>query len=374
MSRSPTLAATERSPRRGHGRVTLADVAAAAGVTAITVSRYVRGEGYVSAETAERIRAAIGKTGYVPNKTAGGLASGGSRMVAALLPNLANSIFGETAQGLAEGLSRAGYELMFGSTSYSMEREEEQLRAQLGWQPAALLVTGRHHSPGARKLLLTAQARGTPVIELWDHHDPGSEGFAQVGFNHDEVGRAMAQHLLERGHRKLAYIDSGVSEDFRAHDRGVAFAAAARAAGAQVQLIVGAQGDAFDAGRDVIRRLGRAARPGRGKKTLPVTALAFANDHIATGALLEAARVGILVPQELALLGFGDFALARQLQPGLSSVSLPRHAIGAQAAARLVAALEGRAPAQSATLPWEIVARASTSAGALSVNPAATSG
>jgi LacI family transcriptional regulator, gluconate utilization system Gnt-I transcriptional repressor len=360
MPRSPALAATERTPRRGHGRVTLADVATAAGVTAITVSRYVRGEGYVSAETAERIRNAIGQTGYVPNKTAGGLASGGSRMVAALLPNIANSIFGETAQGLAEGLSHAGYELMLGSTSYSMEREEEQLRAVLGWQPAALVVTGRHHSAAARALLRATQARGTPVIELWDHHDPGSEGFAQVGFNHDEVGHAMAAHLLDRGHRKLAYIDSGVSEDFRAHDRGVAFAAAAKAAGAQVQLVVGAAGDAFDAGRDVIRRLVQGAGKGRAKKALAVSALAFANDHLACGALLEAARSGIRVPQDLALLGFGDFALARQLLPPLSSVSLPRHAIGAQAAACLVAALEGDAPAASATLPWEIVAREST--------------
>jgi LacI family gluconate utilization system Gnt-I transcriptional repressor len=342
--------------------VTLADVAAAAGVTAITVSRYVRGEGYVSAGTAERIRAAIGKTGYVPNKTAGGLASGGSRMVAALLPNLANSIFGETAQGLAEGLSQAGYELMLGSTSYSMEREEEQLRAVLGWRPAALVVTGRHHSAGAWALLRAVQAHGTPVIELWDHHDPGAEGFAQVGFSHDEVGRAMAAHLLARGHRSLAYIDSGVAEDFRAHDRGIAFAAAAKAAGAQVKLVVGAAGDAFDAGRDVCRTLLRAAGPARAKKALPVSALAFANDHLACGALLEAVRAGIKVPQELALLGFGDFALARQLLPALSSVSLPRHAIGTQAAACLVAALEGEAPARSATLPWEIVARESTGA------------
>ncbi len=356
---SPTKApaaavAPARQARRGHGRVTLQDVAQAAGVTAITVSRYLREPAVVAPETAERIRQALSRTGYVPNKQAGLLASGRSNMVAALLPNLANSIFAETAQGLSAKLQASGFELLIASTGYSLEREEQQLRAVLGWHPAALVVTGRRHSPGAQKLLSRAKAEGTPVVEIWDH-PPGRAAFAQIGFHHDAVGREMAAHLLRGGHRALAYVDSPIADDTRAHERGQAFADAARSAGASVELLVAPGGDPFDAGRQVLGELARAGPP-------PITAVAFANDNLACGALLEANRRGIAVPQRLALLGFGDFAIARQLQPTLSSVRLPRLEIGERTAEALLEALrEGRAAA-SQSLPWSLVARGSTGA------------
>ena len=355
------VGAGARQARRGHGRVTLQDVAQAAGVTAITVSRFLREPAVVATDTAERIRAALAHTGYVPNKQAGLLASGAGNIVAALLPNLSNSIFAETAQGLSDGLQDAGYELLIAATGYSLGREEHQLRALLGWQPAAVVVTGRHHAPGALQLLANAKAAGTPVIEIWDHHPAprgaGRAHFTQIGFNHEEVGRAMAEHLLHAGHRQLAYVDSGVAEDYRAHERGMAFAAAARAAGATALVTVAPDGDAFDAGRHVLGVLLQAGAPA-------ISAAAFANDHLACGALLEAGVRGVPVPGRLALLGFGDFAIARQLSPALSSVQLPRHAIGTETARCLLDALRRGKPAVPVSLPWRLVARSSTAAGA----------
>jgi LacI family gluconate utilization system Gnt-I transcriptional repressor len=332
-------------------------VAQAAEVTAITVSRFLREPARVAPATAERIRSALARTGYVPNKQAGLLASGVSNIVAALLPNLANSIFAETAQGLSDGLQAAGYELLIASTSYSLEREEQQLRSLLGWHPAALVVTGRLHASGALKLLAQAHADGTPVIEIWDHHPSARGGrephFTQIGFNHDEVGSAMADHLLRAGHRYLAYVDSSVEEDYRAHERGLAFSATAKSAGAHVEWLTAPVGDAFDAGRQLLGELVRAGPPA-------ITAAAFANDHLATGALLEAVRCDIAVPQRLALLGFGDFALARQLRPALSSVQLPRRQIGERTADSLILALRDGQPAQPAALSWSLVARGTT--------------
>lgn len=355
-----------RSARRGHGRVTLQDVAQAAGVTAITVSRFLREPAIVAGDTAERIRTALAHTGYVPNKQAGLLASGAGNIVAALLPNLSNSIFAETAQGLSDGLQAAGYELLIAATGYSLEREEHQLRALLGWQPAAVVVTGRRHAPGALQLLANAKAAGTPVIEIWDHHPPergaARTSFTQIGFNHEEVGRAMAEHLLRAGHRHLAYVDSAVAEDYRAHERGLAFAATVRAAGASALVTVAPAGDAFDAGRHVLGVLLQAGPPA-------LTAAAFANDHLACGALLEATERGLAVPQRLALLGFGDFAIARQLSPALSSVQLPRHAIGAETARSLLDALRRGKPALPVSLPWTLVARGSTAQGEVGAKP-----
>ena len=163
----------------------------------------------------------------------------------------------------------------------------------------------------------------------------------------------MADHLLRAGHRCLAYVDSGVAEDYRAHERGLAFATAVRAAGAQVTVLAAPAGDAFDAGRQVLGDLVRAGPPW-------ITAAAFANDHLACGALLEATRRKVSVPGRMALLGVGDFAIARQLSPALSSVQLPRHAIGNETATCLLDALRHGKAAVPMSLPWALVARGSS--------------
>lgn len=376
------MALTESDPprraRRGHGRATLDDVAAVAEVTKITVSRYLREPARVAPATAERVRAALAATGYVPNKQAGLLASGRSNIVAALIPNLGHSIFGETVQALSEALQATGHELLLASTGYSPEREEEQLRTLLGWAPSALVVTGRHHTPGALRLLSDAHAAGTPVVEIWDHHPqlppqphpptlkqtrrarapaaPTPVRFAQIGFDHGAVGHAMAGHLLDAGHRRLAYLDSGVDTDFRAHERGAAFAAEAQRCGAQVQLLRAAQGDPFDAGRQAFDDLGLGGRHRAGAPT----AIACANDHLACGVLMQALDAGLTVPADLAVLGFGDFPVGRQLRPALSTVRPPSQAIGREAALALARALaSGEAPVGHA-LPWQLIARGST--------------
>jgi len=352
------VAGTVRQPRRGHGRATLADVAAAAGVTAITVSRYLREPHRVAPDTAAGVAAALRTTGYLPNKQAGVLASaasGSARMVAALIPSIANSIFAETVQGLADALQGSGCELLLAATGYSVEREEEQLRALLGWFPSALVVTGRRHTPGALALLRQAQARGTPVIEIWDHQpEPGAESFTQIGFDHEQVGRAMAEHLIARGYRSLAYVDSGVAEDFRAHERGDGFLAAARRRRVPARRITAPAGEAIECGRLALAGLlGKDGRP-------IVRAAAFANDHLACGALFEARVRGLAVPRDLALLGFGDFSLGRQLEPALSTVHTPRFEIGQAAARALLQALHSGRAAADQRLSWTLIARGSS--------------
>jgi len=338
--------------RRGHGRPTLHDVAEMADVTRITVSRYINHPAKVAPETAARIQAAIAQTGYVPNQQAGQLASGASRIVAALIPNVGHSIFAETIQGLTEGLRDSDRELLLMVTGYSMEREEAQLRALGGWAPAALVVTGLHHTEGALRLLREAHASGTCVIEIWDHPEQAAEngGFARIGFDHWRTGHTMAQYLLAQGHQSLAYVDSGVAEDFRAHVRGEGFVAACKEAKAKARVLHADAGDAFDAGRKAFAQL---------HSSPSVTAAAFANDHLACGALMQAQRVGVSVPDALALLGFGDFPIGRQLLPGLSTIRPPRIEIGLAAAEAVLASLTTGHDPVSRTLTCELIARAS---------------
>jgi LacI family gluconate utilization system Gnt-I transcriptional repressor len=315
----------------------LATVAAAADVTAMTVSRYLRERTAVAPATAARIDAALARTGYTPNKHAGMLASGRSNIVAAIVPSIANSNFAVTLQGLSHALQGAGMELLLASTDYSLAREEQQLRAVLGWSPSGLVVTGCRHSPASSALMRSAQASGMPVLEMWDHN-PRDRRFVQVGFGHAAVGRMMARHLLQRGYRDLGYVDSGVVQDFRAHQRANAFVAAARAAGVPCRMFHAPRIEAMAAGREAFTALAQAGLP---------RALAFASDNLAAGALLCARGMGLRIPAQLAFVGFGDQPVAAQL--GLSTVSVAPYQIGAICGQRLLAMLaDGDVPSPAA--------------------------
>lgn len=303
-------------------RTTLADVARHAGVTTMTVSRFLRTPALVAPETARLVVAALERTGYVANKQAGILATGHSSMVAAIIPNIAHSIFSETVQGLSETLEARGFELLLASSGYSLEREEKQIRALLGWNPFALVLTGRQHTPGSIRLLTAAHGAGTPIVEMWDQSSSRPE-FAHIGFDHAAAGALMAQHLIARGHDSLVYVDSGVAEDFRAHERGAGFVQAAAQQGLQARVVRASLGEPIAAGRLVLQQLQDSS-----KSKKPPRALAFANDHLAVGALLQAQDLRLAVPGQMALLGFGDFPIAGHISGGISTVAAPRRAIG----------------------------------------------
>jgi len=311
---------------RGHGRATLATVAAQACVASMTVSRYLRAPDQVGRETGDRIASALASTGYTPNKHAGMLASGRSSLVAAIIPSIASPLFAETVQGLSDSLRGHGLELLLASTNYSLEREEEQIRAVLGWSPSALVVTGRRHSDAALAMMRQAVTVGLPVLEMWDH-DAVDRMFVQVGFSHRQVGDMMARHLLAKGYRDLAYVQTGVPEDFRAAERGEAFAARVRKAGAAARMFHAPRIEPLAAGRHALREMLAAGLP---------RAVAFANDNLAAGACLQALEQKISVPGEIALLGFGDFPLSRQIAGGISTVGVGPYDIGVACARQLL--------------------------------------
>lgn len=313
---------------RGLGRATQATVAEQAGVTTMTVSRFLRAPELVASATADKIRAALDRTGYTPNKQAGLLAGRRSSIVAVIVPSIASSTFSGTVQALSDGLQAHQLELLLAATNYDLDREAQQIRAVLAWSPSALVVTGRAHTPAATDLLRQAQASGVPVVRIWDF-DPLDAEFVQVGFSHTRVGELMASHLLSQGYDDLAYVDNRVPLDLRAHARCKAFVRVARKAKARVRVVAMPLGDPMAAGRAVLQQL-LADGP------LP-RAMAFASDFPAAGAWLLAREAGITMPGELALLGFGDYPIAAQLGTGLSTVDVDRQSLGALCAQQVLA-------------------------------------
>jgi len=321
------------------------DVAALAGVSAITVSRVVNSPSKVAPATRARVEAAIERLGYVPNLTAGSLASRRTRIIGAIVPTIANSIFAETIQGLSEGLATAGYQLMLGQSGYEDAREDALVAAFVGRRVDGLVLTGVGHSRRTRRQLLNA---AVPVVETWELTRQPID--MVVGFSNFEAGAAMGRHLLSRGWRRLAFVGGS---DERSVARGDGLLQAARAARAPAparRIIDGAT--TLAAGRDAIAQLMRGERPPQ--------AVFFSNDVLAAGALLECAARGWSVPDQVAVAGLGDFELAAQLSPALTTVRIPMRAIGESAARLLLDRLSGVEP-QSATVDvgFEIVVRGS---------------
>ena len=308
----------------------------------MTVSRYLRSPGRVAQMTAQSIAQALQKTGYSPNLQAGSLASGRSQAVAVIVPNLTHSIFADTLHGLGAGLQAEGLQMLVSSTGYSLALEEQQVRTVLGWAPAAVVVTGRRHNPATQQLLQAAQARGTPVVEIWDQSPQGeAHDFQQIGFDHGQVGALMAQALVERGYKRLCFFDSGVEEDFRAHERAQGFLDTAQASGIQAGLMQAAVGDAIEMGSECFTRwhdrLSLQASPSA--NALLSCGFGFANDLLATGALLAAQKLGYAVPSEIGMIGFGDFPVGRFCLGGLSTMHIDGERMGRTCANFIVARL-----------------------------------
>ena len=139
-----------------NGPVTLADIAKLASVSPVTVSRAINTPHLVRPRTLEAIERVIARTGYVPNLLAGGLASRKTRLIAAIVPSVASTIFAETIEGLNAELVLAGYQLLLGLSGYDPAREQELTRAILARRPDGIILTGITHLKDTRAMLTGA--------------------------------------------------------------------------------------------------------------------------------------------------------------------------------------------------------------------------
>ncbi|MET0520175.1 MAG: LacI family DNA-binding transcriptional regulator [Burkholderiaceae bacterium] len=333
-----------RRRRKGSGAVTLRDVAQLAGVSPMTVSRAVNSPEQVSAEVRQRVAEAVGRTGYLPNLLAGALSSMRSRMVGLSVPTIAGPVFLDMVQSLTEALFDAGYQLMLGQTGYDNAREDAWLAAILGRRPDAIVLTGIVHSAQARARLL---ASGIPVVETWDQTPSPIDML--VGFSHLEVGRQVAMYLAQRGRRRLAGV---AGDDERAQRRFLAFRQTAEALGQPaVPVATVATPTTIGSGRAGLADL-LAREPA-------IDAVFCSSDALAIGVITEAQARGLRIPEQLAVVGFGDLGFAADLHPSLTSVHIDGPAIGRQAARFIIERLAGIAAPKIVDLGFSIVPRAS---------------
>jgi LacI family gluconate utilization system Gnt-I transcriptional repressor len=285
----------------------LDDVATLAGVSTASVSRYLNNPGMVAPATAERIRDAIQQTNYLPNLNAGALASSRSRLIAALVPDIAQSIFNDTMEAMIERLSAEGNSVMMSLTGPTNQRLEAQIDAALSRRVDAIILTGIVGDAAIRARL---KRQSISVIETWDLPDDPID--VAVGFSHAQAGVEMARFLHGRGYRRPHLVVPGSP---RSERRARRFADQWIADGGSepTRLVV-----------NVPSHFGQGRLAFRGLADLPERpdVVVCGSDWIAQGLIVEATSAGVRVPDQLAVTGFGNLRLAGDMRPTITSVDI----------------------------------------------------
>ena len=331
---------------RSTDRVTMATVGRIAGVSQVTVSRALSEPDKVSAATLKRIRNAIEQTGFVPNAIAGALASQKSKLISALVPSLTNVVYSSFVKTFSDRLRAADYQLLLSETGFSPEEEERAISTHLSRRPDAILLTGIHHSAPARRMLLGANI---PVVEAWDITETPID--TCVGFSHVEASRAVAEYVCRQVRRPVATV---TANDERAHRRRDGFKARIEALGRATPLSHDCSGPASIAsGRAALRDLIDSQGFAEG-------IIFCSSDVLAQGVMIEAQARGLRIPEDIAIIGFGDQEFAAHLNPALTTVRVDRDALGQQAADTILQRLDGeQAGPPVIDLGFEIITRAS---------------
>ncbi|WP_313683224.1 LacI family DNA-binding transcriptional regulator [Pantoea sp.] len=302
-------------------RISLQDIAELAGVTKMTVSRYLRTPDKVASYTGERIARVIEELNYVPQPVAGVQSPAKSDTLGVLIPSFKNQIFADLLSGI-EYATRAGhYQTLIAHYNYDARSEEEQVLNLLAWNIDGIILCEKQHTLRTVKHLRAAKI---PIVEVMDTQGPCLD--MQVGFNNFNAGYDMTRTLLEQGRRCIVYL--GSLDDRRDEFRFQGFRKAMQERGLRAARM--------NPRTLSSQRLGATMLEQALRLHPELDAVFCTNDDISLGALLWCQRQGIAVPDEIAITGFHGLDISRDMYPSLASVITPRYAIGVQAAELLL--------------------------------------
>jgi LacI family transcriptional regulator len=306
-------------------RLTIRDVAERAGVSLGTVSNVLNNPDLVAAETRERVLQAISDVGFVRNNAARQLRAGRGQAIGLVTLDIDNPFFTEVARGVERAADEAGLLLILCSSAGSREREDRQLRLLEEQRVAGILVSPIEQKPSqsARDI----HSRGTPVVLLDRHRS--TRQWCSVSVNDTNGARMVAEHLVERGHRRIAFLNGPVNLKPCAERRAAFFDVLA-----EHGLEVAAEHD-LEAPEMTIEAGAETAATLLGSRRLP-TAVFCTNDLLALGLERTALARGIRIPDELAVVGYDDIRFAATSLVPLTTVRNPSFELGYESARLLI--------------------------------------
>lgn len=353
---------------------TMSDVARAAGVSKQTVSRVFSGRGYVSAEARARVEQAARALGYVPNRVASSLATGQTKTIGIVVPDITSVYFAEMVMGAEHAARKAGYNSILCDASEVSAEEKDLLHFLHEARVDGVIVVSPRLEEDA---LLPALAQHRAAVTINRPLPPQLAG--DVHSDHAGGTAQAVEHLARTGRRTVAYM-AGPARAFAARERLRGFVQGMKDAGLTLRpdLIVPYLGYVDDsvrdqgellrslqAGspiwRDIHHTIGHLGALGLLSAHPEVDGLVCYDDGYAIGALRACRELGVRVPDDVAIIGCNDIPLVEHLSPALTTQRVPCYQMGVKAAEMLFERIAGRCP-EPAVFAHELVIRESAPA------------
>lgn len=329
------------------------DVAQVAGVSTASVSRMLNGIGPIKPAVRARIQEAIAALDYVPHDCARALVTRRSQVLGAVIPTLNNAIFAEGINAFEAEARADGFTLVLSVSNYDLDEERTLIRRMVQRGVDGLLLVGNEHTASSFEMLRRASVAH---VCTWTFEDAGPA--PNVGFRNADAMADVVDLLVSLGHRRFAMLAGVQAGNDRARGRVDGVVARLRFHGLDLVPAMLAESlytirAAREALAGLMQGLGVAARP---------TALICGNDVIGIGALLEARRCGIAVPQALSITGFDNLAIAAELDPPMTTVDVPAEQMGRGAARALIEAISAGRAVTGQLMPTRLLVRGTTAA------------
>jgi DNA-binding LacI/PurR family transcriptional regulator len=330
--------------------VRLKDIAARGGVCVTTVSKSLRGASDIALETQSRLRSLAQQMGYVPDSMAQGLRSRHTKLLGLVLSTVANPIFAGTVPALEDGAHELGCDLILAHHLNNPEREEACIRRLLSRRVDGFLIFPVYRLAPTAAIYEDLLQRRIPTVIL-GHRAPFCARFHNVETDDLQGSALITAHLLELGHKKIAFLCGPNSAPW-AQERLEGYRRALRAAQVECddRLLFNAGATLEEGGQAALQMLREAPF---------VTAVQSAGDLSAMGAANVFLNQGLRIPQDLSVAGFGNILMSEHFRVPLTTVSEPKKRLGLAAMKMMQELLRGGLPA-ARRLASEIILRAST--------------
>lgn len=332
--------------------VRLVDIAARVGVSVMTVSKALRDQPDVAAKTRNLIKATAKEMGYVPDSSAQSLRTRATKLFGLVVPSTTDPVFYRLIYAVEERARESGYDVLLCHTHDKIEREELCIRRLLARRVDGIFVAPVYRMESTGKIYQALTASKTPTVVLGS---PAAfcNQFPCVQTDELPASQAVTRHLLELGHRRIAYF-TGPLPALWAQERYEGFRRAHREANLEVDDAL-----VFHAGSTI--EDGAKATLQFANEKCAATAIQAANDLVAIGCVETLQQQGLRIPQDLSVAGFGNGLLAKHFRVPLTTARQPKYRMGIVAVEMMLQLLQGKA-VENRRLPAELVPRASTAA------------
>lgn len=330
--------------------VRLKEIAAAAGVSVMTVSKALRDKPDLSAATKDRIRKLAAEMGYLPDVSAQGLRSRTTRLLGLVISASTNPVNARIVMAIEERAHELGYDVVIAHSLNRPEREEAVLRRLIARRVDGLFISPVYRLGETAAIYEELGKRGIPTVVL-GHGAPFCRQFPAIETDDLAASAAATRHLLDLGHRRIAFFAGPMVAPW-ARERLEGYRRAHRDADVPVadQLI-------FNAGTTIEE--GAAAALQFMQERPDATALQCAHDLVAIGAADALLNQGVRIPGHISVVGFGNILVSEYFRVPLTTVRQPKLRLGAMAMETMLKLLKGE-PTRSHRLPAELVIRASS--------------